>query len=285
MEVTAVTCSQLGNQGRLGNQCWQIASTIGLGELNDMPVTLPEWDYRAFFSLPDELFEPTDEELIESSTLAHNLHPSFKNYLQDYSYWKAIDGDIWHWFQPSPKANAIMRTPPYDEFWEEWRNEEQALVSLHVRRGDNVTNPKGTIQCLEDAYFLRAAESVEADLHRPAAFMVFSDDIAWCRDRLPGLLPGRKLVFTDPNYIRPKEHLPEYKTSKPMDWVDLLLMGECDYHILSNSTYSWWGAFLAGHAHYPRYPSYWFGEQITKDYDPALAFPPGWIKIPCKRAP
>ena len=283
----AVTCSVLGNQGRIGNQLFQVAGTVGLARQNNLEVSLPDWDYRPYFSVPGEWWTPppTGEPLIDAMSLTPEVHPVFRNYLQNFGYWSDIQDDIWAWFQPSEMALGIMRQERYDPFWVEWQNDLHALVSLHVRRGDNVTNPPGTIKCLEDAYFLRAVESVEAEVTRDPLFMVFSDDMEWCRAVLPGLLPGRDLVFIDPNYIRPKEHLPEYQTSVPMDWVDMLLMAECDYHILSNSTYSWWGAFLSPSVAHPRYPSYWFGHRYTPDFDPSVLFPSDWVKIPCSEAP
>ena len=44
-----VTYSQLGNKGRLGNQLFQIASTIGIATENGRPFAFPDWEYNKYF--------------------------------------------------------------------------------------------------------------------------------------------------------------------------------------------------------------------------------------------
>ncbi len=98
-------------------------------------------------------------------------------------------------------------------------------VSIHVRRGDALRNPD-TYVCTE-AYYRNALEYVREriDPH----FLVFSDDIAWCRAHLG--LRAEEATFVDWN--RGAE-----------SWRDLWLMSHCSAHIIANSTFSWWGAWL-----------------------------------------
>jgi hypothetical protein len=63
-------------------------------------------------------------------------------------------------------------------------------------------------------------------------YLVFSDDISWCRANFP-----TGCYFVEHN----------------RDFEDLFLMATCDEHITANSTFSWWGAWLANtRAIYPR---------------------------------
>ena len=93
------------------------------------------------------------------------------------------------------------------------------LVSIHVRRGDYVDiSPDGAL--LIPARDIRAA----MDRFPAAEFLVFSDDLDWCRRELgaPGV---RFSSFGD-------------------EVADLTAMSLCDHHILAVSTFSWWGAWL-----------------------------------------
>lgn len=101
-------------------------------------------------------------------------------------------------------------------------------VALHVRRGDYVHDPSTVLvhgTCSVD-YYQRAIDMMRTI--RPAChFLVFSDDPAWARRNLP---LGAEAVFVEGN-----DDFPE---------LDLSLMRECSHHIISNSTFSWWGAWL-----------------------------------------
>ena len=77
-------------------------------------------------------------------------------------------------------------------------------------------------------YYERAIELVAVEAPS-AQFVIFSDDIDWCRKELPVRLPLRDALFISDN----------------PDWLDMALMSRCDHHICANSTFSWWGAFLS----------------------------------------
>jgi hypothetical protein len=103
-------------------------------------------------------------------------------------------------------------------------------VSVHVRRGDYVSNPAafavhGT--CAPE-YYYRAIESVRRRLPSARLF-AFSDDPKWVRDVLIPRYPD--LVLVDHN-----RHEDSYN--------DMRLMSLCRHHVISNSSFSWWAAWL-----------------------------------------
>jgi hypothetical protein len=110
-----------------------------------------------------------------------------------------------------------------------WSSES---VAVHVRRGDYATDPatKAHHGLLPLNYYRHAADEVASRARHPRYF-VFSDDPPWCRTNLPFLRGG---VVVDHN---PPESGAD----------DLRLMASCRHHILANSTFSWWGAWLATH--------------------------------------
>ena len=97
-------------------------------------------------------------------------------------------------------------------------------VAVHVRRGDYLQYPKFNV-CTE-TYYRAGVDYMKNELGDPH-FYVFSDDIEWCRK----IFNGSAFTFCD-----------EASIDDPL--VDMKLMSSCSHHILSNSSFSWWGAWL-----------------------------------------
>lgn len=134
-------------------------------------------------------------------------------------------------------------------------------VSVHVRRGDYVSNPEVNtrIGVLDEHYFRRAIEAISQradDVH----LIVFSDDQDWCKRHLKGRWP---ITFAGGSPNAPSE--------------DLRLMSACRHHVIANSSLSWWGAWLN-----PRpdkmvvAPKQWFRDP---ELDSSRIVPPGWIQL------
>jgi hypothetical protein len=102
----------------------------------------------------------------------------------------------------------------------------QNPVSLHIRRGDYTLAAEGNIALPID-YYHRAINCLRQHLSSPT-FLVFSDDISYARQNLPADLNA---VFVD--------HNDDFSSHE-----DLRLMSSCRHHIIANSTFSWWGAWL-----------------------------------------
>jgi len=102
-------------------------------------------------------------------------------------------------------------------------------VSLHIRRGDYVSNPtlfrKYGVCSLE--YYQGAVVKVAEEVKDPHLF-IFSDDIDWARDNLRLRHPLTFVAHNDAD----------------KDYEDLRLMSLCKHHIMANSSFSWWGAWL-----------------------------------------
>ena len=136
-------------------------------------------------------------------------------------------------------------------------------VSVHVRRGDLASDPKtqrlhGT---LEVAYYKKAITRMNEAMTNPA-FFIFSDDPDWAMSNLP----------VDGLNVEPVFH---NKAEK--DYADLHLMSLCRHHIIANSTFSWWAAWLAQNPEKKIFhPREWFR---AGHHDTADLFPEGWIPI------
>lgn len=121
------------------------------------------------------------------------------------------------------------------------------VVSVHVRRGDYLTEAGFTIDNYER--YLGGAMAHCRSLHEGVTFRVFSDDVPWCR---------QSQLFADSCEIHdavPLRH--------PM--IDLHLMSQCSHHIISNSSFSWWAAWLGDHPDKTIIaPAKWFGGIDTR---------------------
>ena len=135
-------------------------------------------------------------------------------------------------------------------------------VSLHVRRGDYVSDAKtnqfhGTCS-LE--YYQDAINALCQRVYQPM-FYVFSDDIAWVKSHLP--MPADRVCYVS------NPQLPDYE--------ELILMTYCQHHIIANSSFSWWGAWLnLRHDPIIIAPKKWFSNQTINTDD---LLPTRWITL------
>lgn len=100
-------------------------------------------------------------------------------------------------------------------------------ICVHIRRGDYVGNK--TFEVCDENYYIEAMNYMINNVKNPI-FFVFSntpDDLEWIRNNYD--LPGTV------NYVTQGED----------EFQDLFYMYNCKHHIISNSTFSWWGSFLS----------------------------------------
>ncbi|MHA7775272.1 alpha-1,2-fucosyltransferase [Roseibium sp. M-1] len=135
-------------------------------------------------------------------------------------------------------------------------------VSVHVRRGDYVSNPKANAThgtCEPDWY--DAAMARMADKYNKPDFFVFSDDIAWAIENLPS--------HPSMSFVEPQQD--------GKDVQDMHLMAACRSHIVANSSFSWWGAWLnPGGGKHVIAPAQWFR---SPDLDARDVVPGRWERL------
>jgi hypothetical protein len=133
-----------------------------------------------------------------------------------------------HHIEPKLRKEFSLREPPTGANlqWLQQIQQCDSAVSVHIRRGDYTVHNNGRY-ALPIQYFLNCMSAMRERVANPVWF-VFSDDIPWVRENLPTLEP---MFFADAN----DQHLAH---------EDLRLMSACRHHIIANSTFSWWGAWL-----------------------------------------
>lgn len=216
-----ITYSKLGHQhrGRLGNSLFQIASTIGIAAKNDQEVGFPEWKYKKYFEhpLPERIASLVFRELKEKQYTFYNekiesgYHYSIDGWRQSEKYFKDVDIKGLFEFETKFKAEVL-------------KNNATALsrpaIGVSVRRGDFVNNPN--YAQIPARYYLLSL--LEIPNWRDYNIIFFSDDIHYCHVQFEGI--------------------PNAYFSEGSDIEQLCLMTQCEHFIISNSTFSWWGAWL-----------------------------------------
>jgi len=195
---------------------------------------------------PHFAYWPAFDEVEDSCYLA--------GYWQSEQYFSSIADKVRHAFRfvPPDAANREVTA----------RMSMSQSVSVHVRRGDYVSNPKISrfhgVSPLN--YYIDAIRLIQERVGDPV-FFVFSDDLEWCRGNLP--VP-RGSVFVDIN-------------RGEASFNDMRLMSNCRHHVIANSTFSWWGAWLrGGDGGITIAPKNWFQ---AEGEDASGIYPPNWIRI------
>ena len=108
-------------------------------------------------------------------------------------------------------------------------------ISLHIRRTDHLVKPTYH-PVLPLSYYEEALSKFPSDL----PVLVFSDDPEWCH---------KQEFFSDDRFMI---------SDSGDNITDMCLMSMCQYQIMANSTFSWWGAWLSNSKNVFG-PKLWFG--------------------------
>ncbi|MFN3751977.1 MAG: alpha-1,2-fucosyltransferase [Thiobacillus sp.] len=253
--------------GGLGNQMFQYAAGRALSILRGVPLHLDVSGFTGYglhqgfelehvFSCPVTLAEPQEVRAFlgwQSSRLARRIfaRPALR-FLRNrhfmvephFHYWPGICNVplptyLMGYWQSERYFADVAQTIRTDFTFRQpmtGRNHELAeeigavnAVSLHVRRGDYANNlrTKATHGVCPLDYYEAAIRYIAERVEAPHYF-VFSDDMEWVRANLRSQFPC--------SYVDHNQGAESYN--------DMRLMSLCKHHIIANSSFSWWGAWL-----------------------------------------
>jgi len=217
-----ISFNNIGHMGRLGNQMFQYAALRGIASHNGYDYSIPEHDIMLTqcFKIP--------------STIKNKNKTSYPlegiQFNQKYVDDCPNDVDLYGFFQ-SEKYFHNVRKELLDDFT--FHDDVRRIchsymsglfgyddvIGMHVRRTDYITDSQ--FYPLSINYYKRALEHFSDDV----PVMIVSDDSEWCKEKFSG---DRFFVSTSNDMC-----------------IDLCLLSLCDYHIIANSSFSWWGSWLA----------------------------------------
>jgi hypothetical protein len=293
MQTTAATV-RVRIVGGLGNQMFGAAAAMALAQRLGAQLQFELYQFRASsaqtlpyelapFKLPATLCHSTDWRFKPEAGLyrwwrritagagghtpvvwrqpGHHFDPCFdrlsgdvylKGYFQSWRYFESIAAQVHKAFDLqlaiSPAGRASAATA---------ESAGERSVAVHVRRGD-YTQHTQRFALLQKDYYERAIRLIGRAVERPKFFVV-SDDLAAARE-----------IFAD----RPDTTFAEGGT--PFD--DMHLIASCHHHIIANSSFSWWGAWLSPWADgLTIAPRAWFSRAVSLQTYVDDTYPLGWL--------
>ena len=262
--------------GGLGNQLFQYATARHLSKIHNTELLLDISEFETYhlqkFSLNafnvTERYATLDE--INKLPVYKEKHfhydPEFKfflnnivikGYWQSEKYFMEIENIILQEFS--------FKNPAIDTNKKILQSINSSnSVSLHVRRGDYVKNTyENQILISKDLDFYHNCVQYILDKEQNCHFFIFSDDPSWVKENLKLQYP---VTYVDHN-------------NADTNYEDLRLMSSCKHNIISNSTFSWWGAWLNRNPHkIVCAPKKWFSDE-TKYLDSKDIIPEKWVKL------
>lgn len=230
-------------KGGLGNQMFQVAAAMVVAKEQQKSIVLPremphkhntlqlEYEESIFQHIEHHLPIALDANVLftlqqEGFTL-YPGEPGFESWSPDYQVEKLILHGYFQYYPALEKHKELIAKTYLQNLKEFSIEPNQSHIGIHVRRGDYLQFPD-VYPMLGPSYYCRAIQRIEALVSGYKQYMIFSDDIEWCKEQdMFQSLPN--VVFVDEKN--------EIKT--------LCRMIACaGGFICANSSFSWWGAFL-----------------------------------------
>lgn len=137
-------------------------------------------------------------------------------------------------------------------------------VGIHVRKGNDYQTRIWYQNTCNIDYYKRAVDFIRQKIENPK-FYVFTDNIMWVKNNMSWL--DYKLIGWNPGF----------------GWgshCDMQLISLCKHNIISNSTYSWWGAYLNNNIDKVVVcPKVWFNPHVTDDFSSEKLMVGNWFSL------
>lgn len=261
-----ISCLNIGNNGRLGNQLFQFAATIGIARKNNYTFVFPNnknFRIPEIFDINKELI--TDQSLqltqfnekqfhFDENLFKINDNITLNGYFQTEKYFEHISEELKNILKF--KEQIILGA---DKIIEEISKSGKDLVSIHLRVGDYKMFPDHHPICSVE-YYKKAIEEFD---NENCLFLIFSDESEAFLENFFYFIKNKIILKTN------------------NDGVDLCLMSKCHHNIIANSSFSWWGAWFNENENKKVIaPTPWFGKAYSQWCTDDL-YCKNWIKHEC----
>ena len=287
-----ISFNTLGEFGRLGNQMFQYAFLLGLHSKYGYDIAIPPSNFKNAWR-QHQLFEAFSLNSLKKENIIRIDREHFvrerKFHFDENIFNQDLDNtDYLGYFQSEKyfehckdlvKQNFEFLNPIQEKCLKFMKQFEGKIVlAIQVRRGDNVGRSHEFPIPNED-YFQKCFEIVSDYDYA----IVFSDDYEWCKNQKI-FSPDNILISKTQDSVNYNKD--EGLISNNSNLYDLCLMTMCNKHIISNSSFGWWGAWLADSSTVC-YPDPWFGSSYMNDLHPHFEimidlkdlFPSDWMMV------
>ena len=268
--------NSLGSNGRLGNQMFQYSALVGIAKNRGFDFCIPDHSQATWFdrSQGDGIvtvyhqlqhcfkmthlgnrFGEIDGDIVELEQ--HHFcqelfdecpdNVTLHGHFESYKYFENVEEEIRSDF--TFKSNILEESQKFHS-----KNNIQDAICINARRGDFIKFQNYHAPCTESYYY----ECIDF-LGKDRQYLITSDDISWCKK----IFNGNNFIFVEetPENIR-------------KGYFDMCVSSLCSDFIISNSTFSWWIAWLSANKNKKVcVPTPWFGKALlhldTSDMHPS----------------
>ena len=262
-----ISFNNIGRHGRLGNQMFQYASLRGIASHQGYSFTIPpsngnnEWTDHQLFkcfnlgSLQTHNIGYSQHRVVNEKgfdfddNLFHNCSDNIDilGYLQSEKYFLHIQDSIKQDFTFHNHIETAAKQT-LDKYYPD------PLISLHIRKTDYKNCAIHDDGCCSMEYYEQALSLLDSSL----TVLILTDDIDWVSNQ---------------DFFKEKRYVIHNPISNA---VDMCMMTMCDYNIIANSSFSWWGAWLGKHKKVIA-PKKWFGSRGPKSWSDIYC--PEWLIV------
>ena len=243
--------------GRLGNNLFQYAAGRSLSEMHRVPLILDgSWFNQAGWRQVSYIKHlPIKAHIVRKNSIASRTLRK----ITGHHYWEYVNKPVFRESETNHTYNkkihempndcvliGYFQSPKYFQdieillrheldtnqiLWPRSVNDEvirlrkKNSIAVHIRRKDYTILPEFNV-C--DAAYYTQAIAMMRDLVPNAEFYIFSDDPLWCHEKFTA--NDQHVISTIHGYLNPL--------------ADFHIMKHAHHHIIANSSYSWWAAWL-----------------------------------------
>ncbi len=176
-------------------------------------------------------------------------------YFQTEKYFKDIESSVRKAFAFQPVIFEKIDEKLKEKIIAYEKEIDDALpVSIHIRRGDYLESSEVYGGNCTEAYYESAIKQIKQKFSRATFFVFSNDDVwteKWCKEQ--EIRHGMRFV-------------PVTDTPEELGYLDMYLMSRCGHHIIANSSFSWWGAWMSQNPEKTVIaPAKWFNNQECYD--------------------
>ena len=259
--------NHIGRLGQLGNQMFQYSALKGIARNRGFDYVVPNHREKIDDGLGNKygtvLFDVFDIKanigVIETQNYVQEPHFEFSEQLfnecpSNVSLWGFFQTDRYFRHIREDLLNDFAFKPDVVEESQPILEQFNDPVALHIRRGDFLINHANHNNLTLD-YYAEGLKHFDDDRE----VVIFSDDTDWCKEQE---------LFSDDRFLVSEGNSSQH---------DLYLMSRCRDFIIANSSFSWWGAWLADYNKVIA-PAKWFGPN-NADKNTSDLFCSDWITI------